>query len=255
MRGGRPAVLAAAVARRFNGVPGTGTWINDERQGPLVVLLMIETMVTGLVDAISYLELGHVFVANMTGNVVFLGLAVADTQEFSVAASLAAMAAFLVGALAGGRLGVTAGQHRARLLAISTIVNISLLSIALAAELLVPRDGFLYLYALIVLLAVAMGMQNAVARRLAVPDMTTTVLTLTLTGIAADSALAGGKNPHPGRRVSAALVMFFGAAIGALLIFKSGIASVLMLAIFLLFVTALAACRAASSTAAWTAAA
>jgi uncharacterized membrane protein YoaK (UPF0700 family) len=139
------------------------------------------------------------------------------------------------------------------LLAISVIVNIALLSVGLAVALLAPRGGAAFLYTLIVSLAVAMGLQNAVARKLAVPDMTTTVLTLTLTGIAADSALAGGKNPHTGRRIMAALVMFLGAAIGAILIFKTGVVSVLMLAIFLLFVIAFTACRAASSTAAWTA--
>ncbi len=35
------------------------------------------------------------------------------------------------------------------------------------------------------------GVQNATARRLTVGDLTTTVLTLTLTGIAADSWLGG----------------------------------------------------------------
>ncbi len=225
----------------------------DERHGPLVVLLMIATMVTGLVDAISYLELGHVFVANMTGNVIFLGLAVADAHEFSVPASLAAMTAFMAGALAGGRLGAVAGKHRARLLAIATTANIVLIGAALAVALVIPRDGVPYRYALIVLLALAMGLQNAVARRLAVPDMTTTVLTLTLTGLAADSTLAGGKNPQPRRRLMATLTMFAGAAIGAILIFKSGTASVLALALVLLVVTAIAACKASSSSAPWTA--
>ena len=225
---------------------------NDERHGPLVTLLMIATMVTGLVDAISYLELGHVFVANMTGNVIFLGLAVADAQEFSVPASLAAMAAFLTGALAGGRLGAMAGKHRARLLAIGTVVNIGLIGAALAVSLAMPRDSDVFRYALIVLLALAMGLQNAIARRLAVPDMTTTVLTLTLTGLAADSTLAGGKNPGTGRRVMATVTMFLGAAIGAVLIFKSGASAVLAVALMLLVVTAVVACRASSSSAAWT---
>jgi uncharacterized membrane protein YoaK (UPF0700 family) len=63
--------------------------------------LLILTVVTGLVDAVSYLQLGRVFVANMTGNVVFLGFAVAGAQDFSIAASLTAVAAFLVGAAIG----------------------------------------------------------------------------------------------------------------------------------------------------------
>src|ERR1700682_3997308 len=86
----------------------------DERHGPLPALLLVLTMVTGLVDAVSYLKLGHVFVANMTGNVVFLGFAVADAQDFSIPLSLAAIGAFLTGALAGGRLGSSGGHHRGR---------------------------------------------------------------------------------------------------------------------------------------------
>jgi uncharacterized membrane protein YoaK (UPF0700 family) len=73
-------------------------------------------------------------------------------------------------------------------------------------------------YPLIVPLAIAMGIQNATARRLAVPDLTTTVLTLTLTGIAADSRLAGGTGGHPARRLIAVTAMFTGALLGALLV-------------------------------------
>ena len=50
------------------------------RHGPLPPLLLGLTVVTGLVDAFSYLLLGHVFVANMTGNVVFLGFAIAGAK-------------------------------------------------------------------------------------------------------------------------------------------------------------------------------
>jgi hypothetical protein len=60
----------------------------DRRHGPLPVLLVGLTVVTGLVEAFSILTLGHVFVANMTGNVVFLGLALAGVGEVSIAASL-----------------------------------------------------------------------------------------------------------------------------------------------------------------------
>src|SRR3984885_2729213 len=85
------------------------------RHGPLPPLLVSMTLVTGLVDAFSYLVLGHVFVANMTGNVVLLGFAIAGTPGFSIAASLAAMAAFAGGALIGGRLSARHRDHRGRL--------------------------------------------------------------------------------------------------------------------------------------------
>jgi uncharacterized membrane protein YoaK (UPF0700 family) len=225
----------------------------DERHGPLPVLLLVFTIVTGLVDAVSYLELGHVFVANMTGNVVFLGFAVADAKDFSIPASLLAIAAFLGGALAGGRLATNLGNHRGRLLAVATAIEIALVGAAAVVSMLglVP-GGNVVQYVLIVLLAVAMGLQNATARRLAVPDLTTTVLTLTLTGIAADSTLAGGANPNPGRRIVATLAMFVGAGVGALLIFQVGTVAALALALALLVSNGILAYRHSSSSDPWT---
>lgn len=226
---------------------------HDERHGPLPLLLFVLTMVTGLVDAVSYLKLGHVFVANMTGNVVFLGFAVADAEDFSIPASLAAIVAFLAGALVGGRLASSLGQHRGRLLAMASYLKIGLVGAALAISIAAfAPDSYLARYGLIVLLALAMGLQNAIARRLGVPDLTTTVLTLTLTGLAADSTLAGGKNLNPGRRVLATVVMFLGAAIGAVLIVHVGVSAALALALALLVVNGVAAHRLSSSAEPWT---
>ncbi len=226
----------------------------DDRHGPLPTLLFILTLVTGLVDAISYLKLGHVFVANMTGNVVFLGFAVADPKDFSIPASLIAIAAFMAGALAGGGLGAAAGQHRGRLLAQAAYIQIALVGAALVVSTAAPdADAEPARYALIVLLALAMGLQNAFARRLGVPDLTTTVLTLTLTGLAADSSLVGGKNPNPGRRLAATAMMFAGAAIGAVLSLQVGVSAVLALAVALLAIIGVAGYRVSLSSAAWTA--
>src|ERR1700704_6245836 len=80
--------------------------------GPLPVLLLVLTGVTGLVDAVSYLRLGHVFVADMTGNVVFLGFGVDSRSGLSVAASLVAIAGFVLGAFACGRLAHTLAGTR-----------------------------------------------------------------------------------------------------------------------------------------------
>jgi len=115
-----------------------------------------------------------------------------------------------------------------------------------------PKDE-VFSYALIVLLALAMGLQNATARRLGVPDLTTTVLTLTLTGIAADSSLAGGKNSHPARRLVATITMFLGATIGALLIFHVGVSAVLVLTLALLVINGFVTYRVSSSSEPWTA--
>ena len=225
----------------------------DDRQGPLPALLLVLTGVTGLVDAVSYLKLGHVFVANMTGNVVFLGFAVADAAEFSISASLMAIAAFLAGAFAGGAIGSRAGHHRARLLAIAISLQIALVGAALVVALFgLDREVALVRYSLIGLLAIAMGLQNATARRLGVPDLTTTVLTLTLTGLAADSPLAGGKNPRPSRRLLATATMFLGAAVGAVLVLRVSVAAVLALALALLVLNGIASWRFWSSSEAWT---
>ena len=61
----------------------------NSADGPLPPLLLALTLLTGLVDATSYLKLGHVFVANMTGNVVFLGFGIAGAGGISIWASLA----------------------------------------------------------------------------------------------------------------------------------------------------------------------
>src|SRR5947208_8212935 len=80
-----------------------------------IAALMALTFATGLIDAVSFLGLGHVFTANMTGNVVFLGFAIAGAPGLSVARSLTSLFAFLIGATAGGRIGVAmaaASQRR-----------------------------------------------------------------------------------------------------------------------------------------------
>jgi uncharacterized membrane protein YoaK (UPF0700 family) len=189
------------------------------RHGPLPPLLVSLTLVTGLVDAFSYLVLGHVFVANMTGNVVFLGFALAGVPGFSIAASVVAIAAFAAGALLGGRLGARYRDHRARLHSTAAVAQAVFVAAAVVLACLgggSPAAG--YRYALITVLGLAMGIQNASARTLAVPDLTTTVLTLTITGIAADSALARGPGSKAGRRLVSIAAMLTGALVGAVLI-------------------------------------
>ena len=233
--------------------PAPGAAASAAAHGPLPGLLLVLTMVTGMVDAVSYLSLGHVFVANMTGNIAFLGFAVADARDFSIAASLTATAAFLAGALAGGRLGTSVGRHRGRFLAIAIVVEIVALSAAfVAVRLAADPQAELLRYELIVLLALAMGVQNATARRIGVPDLTTTVLTLTLTGLAADSPAAGGSNPRPGRRLLATLTMFVGAAIGSFVILRVGLGAALGLTLAVLLASGVWAYRLCGATEDWT---
>jgi uncharacterized membrane protein YoaK (UPF0700 family) len=222
------------------------------RHGPLPPMLLGLTLVTGLVDAFSYLLLGHVFVANMTGNVVFLGFAIAGAKGFSIPASLVALGSFVLGALLGGRAGSALGEHRGRLLAATTSFQVLLLgaSAVVAAASGDPVKGA-YQYSLIVLLAVSMGVQNATARRLAVPDLTTTVLTLTITGVAADSALAGGAGSVAGRRLLSVTAMFVGALVGAALALHVHIIAPLLIALVLTAVVALICWQASTDDATW----
>jgi uncharacterized membrane protein YoaK (UPF0700 family) len=195
--------------------------------GTAQVLLLL-TVTTGLVDAVSYLGMGHVLVANMTGNVVFLGFALAGVKEFSIASLTVALGSFLVGAAAGGRLGVALSGNRRRWLIAAAATQTILAATAAVATavgaLSTVGHGRL---GVIALLGVAMGMQNATVRRLALPDLTTTVLTMTLTGLAADSPLAGGANPRPGRRLASVAAMLAGAAAGGALMLHSGAATTL----------------------------
>jgi uncharacterized membrane protein YoaK (UPF0700 family) len=220
--------------------------------GPLPALLVALTVVTGLVDAVSYVALGHVFVANMTGNVVFLGFAVAGAAGLSVTASLASLAAFAAGALAGGRIGARLGAHRGRHLRAVTAMAAALVALAVIVSASVGQPvPSAARYALIAPLALAMGAQNAMARRLAVPDLTTTVLTLTLTGIAADSRLAGGSGGHPARRLISVSAMLTGALVGALLVLHVDLVLPLAIAAALIASTALAAHRLSATGADW----
>ncbi|WP_329561251.1 YoaK family protein [Kitasatospora sp. NBC_01266] len=223
-----------------------------DRHGPLPPLMIVLTVVTGLIDAFSYLTLGHVFVANMTGNVVFSGFAIVGAAGFSLAASLASLAAFAAGALLGGRLGRSARQHRARVLHRALTVEAALVAGAFLATQVVGHPyGGQGRYPLIALLGLAMGVQNAAARALAVPDLTTTVLTLTITGIAADSRLAGGPDARAGRRLLSAAAMLVGALAGACAVLHGHPALVLLLAAALLAAAGLAALRFTGTSAAW----
>ena len=225
----------------------------SDRLGPLPPLFIAMTLVTGLVDAFSYLVLGHVFVANMTGNVVFLGFAVAGAHGFSIGASLVALASFGAGSVVGGRLIAKYGHHRGRHLAAATTFQAAFLAVAVVLALVAadpPQSSFRY--ALIVVLSMATGAQNATARKLAVPDLTTTVLTMTVTGIGADSALGGGHGSKSGRRLIAIAAMFIGALIGAVLVLHVRIVLPLAIALVITMLVALSSYVAGRSDPAWT---
>lgn len=226
-------------------VPRPGL-LRDPAHGPLPALLLALTFLTGLVDAASILGLDRVFVANMTGNVVFLAFAAAGAPGFSLVGSLAALAGFLVGAAAGGLALRRRPPDPGTLLAGTCAAELGLVAAATVVATADPR-AHAATWTMTGLLAVALGAQNAVARRLAVPDLTTTVLTMTLTGIAAD-ARAGRTLT---RRLLAVAAMFLGAVAGALLVDRVSLAAGLAAATVVLALVTAGALLASRRPAPW----
>jgi uncharacterized membrane protein YoaK (UPF0700 family) len=212
--------------------------MNDTRslQHPLTRALLVLTFTTGIIDAASYLGLGHVFTANMTGNIVLLGFGVAGGSGLPVLAPLISLGAFLAGAALGGRLGRDAAprtRHLSHAMAIEIVVI--LLTAVLALVFDIKADHFSG-DLVIALLAFAMGTRNATVRQTKVADLTTTVLTMTLTGLAADSPIAGGDGEGTFRRSAAVVAMLIGAIAGGLLL-KVDLAADLGLAALLAVLT------------------
>jgi uncharacterized membrane protein YoaK (UPF0700 family) len=161
--------------------------------------------------------------------------------------SLLAIACFLPGGIVAGRLAARFGARHLHQLRAATGIQLLLFSGAvLIAVATGDHIGSGSRYALIILLALAMGVQNATARLLAVPDFTTTVLTLTLTGIAADSQLDGGSGANTARRLLSVTAMLLGATIGALLLLEVALVAPLALAAAILAIVCLVAHRASA---------
>ncbi len=214
---------------------------------PLLRLLLLLSATTGMLDAASILCLGKVFTANMTGNVVFLAFAVAGAPGFSPLPFIVALAAFIGGAMVAGRIWRTRGSHLLRdwLVVAAGIETVLLLLAALVATRFdIARGEPLWkLATILALVSAAMGFRNAVVRQLKVPDLTTTVLTLTITGIASDSRLAAGPSPNLPARLGAVLAIFAGAVAGALLVLHAGLAVTLALTAALVLVGTLVFAR------------
>lgn len=187
--------------------------------GPALLRLMLAlTFTTGIVDAIGYLGLDRVFTANMTGNVVILGMALTGADDLPVAGPLIALGGFVLGAVLagralGGRTGAWSAVTTAMLGGVAGVV------VAIGAVLLLwdgaPEPALLVITGA---LGLAMGAQAATARAIGVKDVTTVVITSTITGLAMDSPLAGGSGALWPRRLLAVLLMLAGAAVGAALL-------------------------------------
>ncbi|MBS1691677.1 MAG: DUF1275 domain-containing protein [Actinobacteria bacterium] len=181
-----------------------------------VVALMMLTFTTGLIDAISVLVLGHVFVANMTGNVIFLGFWFVPHTTVDLTAAAVAFASFLAGTVIGGRLARRLERDTRRWLTValgSEVIVLLTLSILAGTGVLGYHDDTKLI--LIAGLALVFGSQNAAARQFGIQELSTTVLTSTIVGIGVDSRLAGGRGNREKLRIAVVVTMCAGAMVGA----------------------------------------
>lgn len=181
-----------------------------------VVALMLLTFATGLVDAISVLVLGHVFVANMTGNVIFLGFWFAQHPVIDLGAAVVSFVSFLAGTILGGRLARHLDTKVRRWLTVALGIEVLILMTVsiLAGTGVLTYQGYDRLI-VIAGLAVSFGSQNAAARQFGIQELSTTVLTSTIVGIGFDSRLAGGAGQREKLRYGVVVTMLAGAAVGA----------------------------------------
>lgn len=208
----------------------------DSIRHPLTRALLVLTFATGVIDAVSFLGLGNVFTANMTGNVVLLGFGISGAPGLPILAPLVSLASFFAGSVVGGRM-ANRFPAKANHLSRSMQVEVGLLAAAAVWTLVVdvePRH--VSAGVAIAMLAFALGVRNATVRRVKVADLTTTVLTMTLTALAADSPLAGGNGHGSWRRGGAVAAMLLGAIAGGLLI-KAHLAAAIALAAVLALLT------------------
>src|SRR5262249_46938344 len=183
-------------------------------------VLLALTFAAGCVDALSYLGLSHVFTANMTGNAVLLGLAIGQTQELQVAHSTAALVSFVGGVVMAAQL-LGPPPH--------PVVWSSRITFALGLEFVVllvfavswlvgSRASGHGLLVLIVLSGLAMGIQSAVARRLAVPGISTTYITGTITALVAELTSVSGAVGERRRMTAVIGALVAGAITGGLML-------------------------------------
>lgn len=181
-----------------------------------VTSLLLLTFATGLVDAVSVLVLGHVFVANMTGNVIFLGFWFVPHSGVDMTAAVVAFASFVAGTVLGGRLARHLDDHVRRWLTTALSVEVAVLVVLsiLAGTGVLDYQDNTKLW-LIAGLAITFGSQNATARQFGIQELSTTVLTSTIVGIGFDSRLAGGTGHREKLRYSVVATMCAGAVVGA----------------------------------------
>jgi uncharacterized membrane protein YoaK (UPF0700 family) len=181
--------------------------------------MLMLTFSTGVADAVGYLGLDRVFTGNMTGNVVILGMAVSGADDLPVVGPTIALGAFMIGAAIGGRALRVSGigwSSRTTWLLVAVATAFAGCGVFLGVG-EVPAHGTAR-FVVTGIVAMGMGLQAATARAVGVKDVTTVVVTSTLTGLAADSRLAGQGGQPWARRLGAVTLIGAGACVGALLL-------------------------------------
>jgi uncharacterized membrane protein YoaK (UPF0700 family) len=209
--------------------------------------LLLLTVSTGAIDAVSYLALDRVFTGNMTGNVLFIGFALVGVAGIPLLNNLVALAGFIIGSIVSGRV---IGRGHPRGLPVTSAITLAVgagLLVCLAVTLLLvtelPEWGLLLVT---FVLASAMGAQVSAVKPIGNSDVTTIVVTNTVANLARDSTLGGGDNRGWMPRLLAIVAMGLGAAIGAGLVTQvgGGVALLAAAGIFALATGVLVATRA-----------
>jgi uncharacterized membrane protein YoaK (UPF0700 family) len=150
-------------------------------------LVLLLSCAAGAVDAASYVGLGHVFAANMTGNTVHLGMAVGHASPIDIGHSGSALLGFLLGVAAGAGI-VERDDSSApwpRAVSVALLCEIVLLALTAAIWGAVGTKRAPSTDGLLLTLGVAMGVQSVTVRRLRIPGVASTYLTGTLTSLIA----------------------------------------------------------------------
>lgn len=190
--------------------------LRRNQKGVHLGLMLALTLSTGLIDAVGYLGLDRVFTGNMTGNVVILGMALLGADDLPIVGPIVALLGFVVGAAIAGRVlrsVVDGWTHHST--ALFGVVAIILVTTTVALAIIGDVSSVPVQFAATGSLGLAMGIQAGTARHIAVKDVTTVVVTSTLTGLAADSWFGGAKKQMWRRRLGAVVLIGVGAAIGA----------------------------------------
>lgn len=190
--------------------------VPTSRIDPRVVLVLILTLATGVVDAVSFFSLDRVFTANMSANMALLGVGAA-TSLGDVVGNVLALAGFVTGGVATG-IFLRAGLRRGwPVVLVGLVLEVAvLLFLALVVGVVGITDGGILQRVVCFVLAAAMALQTGLARHVAVKDVNTTVATMTLFGLAADARWAGGSGDRWGRRLGVVLGLSVGGALGIL---------------------------------------